>query len=379
MPIKFRCKHCQQLLGISVSRAGAVVDCPQCGRSLRVPELDGKIRKLPNAAAKTKGDSVLISALSELSALNSTDVVSEQELPINAATPIAKSSSPPIAVPLAKIPIDDPIAAVEEWRDAPLDFDLHNSPVAINDSLADLAIWDDNVATTGVSNDILAEIRDANRSERWASIRTTMFGIVAMLIGLAVGWWLKTQHESSTNSAVHNEAPNGSELIAEHRDAQANPDANQTTINRGIAHGAVEYIDASGEVMPDSGSTILLLPTVRIGTIKFDGRSLKRSIGDPDRSATEAALATIGGFVTQADELGQFSIPAGLNTTYSMIAISRHQSRPSDVEIIQDVETVLQDYFESSNHLCGKLAVKITKLAAVSSNNQVDFRFNETR
>jgi DNA-directed RNA polymerase subunit RPC12/RpoP len=36
-PIKFRCFRCQKLLGVSRSKAGAVVACPNCGAELIVP------------------------------------------------------------------------------------------------------------------------------------------------------------------------------------------------------------------------------------------------------------------------------------------------------------------------------------------------------
>jgi DNA-directed RNA polymerase subunit RPC12/RpoP len=37
-PIRFRCFRCQKLLGVSKSKAGAVVACPQCSAELIVPE-----------------------------------------------------------------------------------------------------------------------------------------------------------------------------------------------------------------------------------------------------------------------------------------------------------------------------------------------------
>lgn len=40
MPIQFRCSHCNQLLGIARRKAGAVVDCPTCGRRVIVPRPD---------------------------------------------------------------------------------------------------------------------------------------------------------------------------------------------------------------------------------------------------------------------------------------------------------------------------------------------------
>ncbi|HID22034.1 MAG TPA: hypothetical protein EYP14_06490, partial [Planctomycetaceae bacterium] len=68
MPIKFRCKHCRQLLGIARSRAGAVVDCPACGRTIRVPGLDGRVDPIPTPALDFQ-DSELVRALDELAAI----------------------------------------------------------------------------------------------------------------------------------------------------------------------------------------------------------------------------------------------------------------------------------------------------------------------
>jgi hypothetical protein len=38
MPIKFRCYQCNQLLGVSRSKAGKAVNCPKCGTGLVVPD-----------------------------------------------------------------------------------------------------------------------------------------------------------------------------------------------------------------------------------------------------------------------------------------------------------------------------------------------------
>jgi hypothetical protein len=47
MPIRFRCVYCDKLLGIARRKAGAVVNCPQCGQPLIVPTPEPE----PSAAA----------------------------------------------------------------------------------------------------------------------------------------------------------------------------------------------------------------------------------------------------------------------------------------------------------------------------------------
>jgi hypothetical protein len=49
MPIRFRCPHCDQLLGIARRKAGAQVRCPSCRRDVAVPADDEP--SLPEAVA----------------------------------------------------------------------------------------------------------------------------------------------------------------------------------------------------------------------------------------------------------------------------------------------------------------------------------------
>jgi hypothetical protein len=54
MPIRFRCEHCQQLMGIARRKAGSRVNCPTCGLSVTVPSADAAdadARDKPNPAA----------------------------------------------------------------------------------------------------------------------------------------------------------------------------------------------------------------------------------------------------------------------------------------------------------------------------------------
>ena len=45
-PIKFRCFRCNQLLGVSRTKAGEVVSCPKCAAELIVPELEEVAQQL---------------------------------------------------------------------------------------------------------------------------------------------------------------------------------------------------------------------------------------------------------------------------------------------------------------------------------------------
>ena len=105
MPIKFRCPHCEQFLGISRSRAGAVTDCPMCGRSIRVPLLDGSVEPLEDPQLNLQ-DRGLASALDKLAALV-TDAPRESLEP--AVPRVAEPLRSVLAEAPAPVPLPEPI------------------------------------------------------------------------------------------------------------------------------------------------------------------------------------------------------------------------------------------------------------------------------
>jgi hypothetical protein len=64
MPIRFRCVYCDKLLGIAKRKAGAVVNCPQCGQPLIVPtpepEPEPQATAVPSGPASSAGPEVRV-------------------------------------------------------------------------------------------------------------------------------------------------------------------------------------------------------------------------------------------------------------------------------------------------------------------------------
>ncbi|MCH8831014.1 MAG: hypothetical protein IID45_15690, partial [Planctomycetes bacterium] len=109
MPIKFRCEHCRQFLGISRSKAGELVDCPTCGRTLRVPQLDGTREPIPDPKLDMQ-DSALAGALDALAMIGRDQpagVAVKEAQPIAPIKPVEVKTLEPLAT-LEPIVIEAP-------------------------------------------------------------------------------------------------------------------------------------------------------------------------------------------------------------------------------------------------------------------------------
>jgi len=368
MPIKFRCNHCDQLLGISRSRASAVVDCPQCGRSLRVPELDGRTRRLPDPQSAAKADSTLLSALTELSVLDQDACETEAEGAENQAGPGTPEAAGR-AVSLAPIPASEPIE-VEISRAADPDVCFESGePIAIAESLNELAALESQTAEGQVSEDVHRDMREVSHGQQGMA-GLLLSGIVILLLGICLGWWVGHRTSDSEGSA---DAPADIlPLPATDTLLKAAPAEDGLTVQ-----GRIEYQDASGAMNPDTGATVLLLPVDRQGTIKLHARSLKRPAGDPDLVATVAALSALGGAVGLVDGEGTYQLTSAETADCMLIVVSKHLERPDDLPPAPSVVQSLESWFDSANHIMGRLAtrsVRISQQPSDASSTDIQFR-----
>ncbi len=116
-PIKFRCFQCQKLLGVSRTKAGAVVSCPKCGAGLLVPELS-----VEGEPGGSNAPSPLLEPSREQPEADATPNRFFADLNLE-PTPLASSISagvadfsgviPPATFPIAPISSDPPVAFPE--------------------------------------------------------------------------------------------------------------------------------------------------------------------------------------------------------------------------------------------------------------------------
>jgi len=103
MPIRFRCVYCDKLLGIAKRKAGAVVNCPQCGQPLIVPTPE------PEATAAASQPASPPPNPGKLFEQDDFDVLLERDATFRSPDPPpppkrAKAPTPPVVNPLPPRP-----------------------------------------------------------------------------------------------------------------------------------------------------------------------------------------------------------------------------------------------------------------------------------
>lgn len=395
MPIKFRCEHCQQLLGISRSRAAATVDCPQCGRSLKVPGAVGDTAA-KNAASEGADDSGLqdadlMSALNELTMLGQAD--DDWESPPLRTNPASTNPATPnsprhtdtarafddsgIVIQGKDVPevragrsgdlVQRQVVAAEVANQAmekPTESSFE-SPMTSAEALQDLASWADSSSTlpnssapAQIATDLLSEMRQVSHPSSW--LATSIAAALLVLISGAAGWWLAKSE--SLERWLGTEIRIGQDLDEEQdlRQAKAEPylpaairfDPSEWVIT---VTGQVQYMDESGQSLPDGGAAVYLLPSSRQGNLKVHALSFRREASNADRRFSEAALHALGGLRVEADDKGQFRIGTqAADDEYQLVVVSRHRERPANMLPESDITNALMPWFDSTVHVLGK-------------------------
>lgn len=159
MPIKFRCQHCDQLMGISRSKAGEIVDCPTCGLSVRVPGLDGEIAPIPQPKLDLK-DENLTNALDELAAIGPNVTLDKQ--PNSKQDPCPQNQGQGLANPSPQVkePTTNeafkaiPVKQIEQVSVAPQPGEVNPTPLPEPPPVSEIQVVETNVANqTEVSHD----------------------------------------------------------------------------------------------------------------------------------------------------------------------------------------------------------------------------------
>jgi hypothetical protein len=334
MPIKFRCQNCRQFLGISRAQAGMIVDCPSCGRSLRVPNLDGSVESLP-APEMDLQDSSLAKALDELASIGDNNVSSDSPEP------------QPVSQPAEKMAVIEPVS---QPKPIAIEAPLPAEPVAPPKSRLGKSASRELESLAGSSSGG-AGIGRKDTNHEWLSARNVFLlccgiGIAALGIGYVAGRIGGATHDSAEQPPGRSDAPQN--------DRQGD-DPFTTTASTAAIRGRITYKTADGGSLPDSGARIIVLPTTHQGEAKLSVAGFRVADSMVDFRVATATLKELGGGVAIADDEGNYELSLEAAGLYRVLVLSHYQSRDTDEAVEPELAALLATYFDRPTQLLGRL------------------------
>jgi hypothetical protein len=335
MPIKFRCTHCNQFLGISRAQTGSVVDCPSCGRSIRVPNLDGTTLPLPKPAIDLS-DNSLATALEQLASLEQ----HAPEEPLQPARIPAIASVAPgpavVAVPL--------VPAVASVSDVPLASETPRSTqpwIEVEEQLSRLA------------GEVPAPPPVVSPKAAGVTRRDLLVAGGTALAVAPLTWWF-----ARPRPAVESD---GAAQASSGRTVGHAPPESSAAESIPALTGRITYITADGESRPDAGARVLVFPEHRQGSTLLSVDGFRSSAAAADLQLARESMKLYGGAYVIADEHGRYGADLSSSGTYQVLTISNYQPRPAG-PVPADLLNSLGRYFDRPQQLIGQTAYDFAHL-----------------
>ena len=344
MPIKFRCPHCEQFLGISRSKAGEITDCPTCGRTIRVPTLDGNVAPLPSMEIDLK-DANLRDALGALADLEVADKSADEQSVATAAPEVTTN-------PQAEV-VDSPelrpivVASPEKQAEASLE--------PLTDLSTDQAL--DEIAQLADRPSRPVQRPAIRKQKKSVPIVLPMTALSFLVIGFFLG--RLTSPESTTENHDHGKK-NSSPSNQPENVPKNNPsdNANHVSPDPGLhVFGKLTFVGNTGEPRPDSGSRVLALPVERQGTEQLPGGGFRVGASATEREELLSAIQEVGGGFDVADDDGNYRLEKLEPGEYHVLLASKYQPRAMK-DLTPQLKDILSLYFDNPEKMVGRVQIE---------------------
>lgn len=305
MPIKFRCRYCQQLLGIAQNKAGSTVDCPACGRTLRVPVPDGH-SEAASPARREVHDASLLQALDELAQIG--------EIPPGEAEVVdASVSLPPLNSPKPTAPV-----ALPAQQPVPTELPLDSFSQAAG-VLAELAATRPPAvgaphgkpsSAAAISTDQSSFPKRVAGYSGWKTLWAV--GGVSLVLGFGAGYEFARLGTISPQPVTE----------------QTSQNPGDATPTDPLLHLQVRYLHTDGQLKPDQGAVVIVLPAKHPAPQPlWPGNQLRP--GTPLLPETVQQVADSGGVIVLLTEQGTATMSVPQAGTYQVYVLSHYAGQPT--------------------------------------------------
>jgi hypothetical protein len=361
MPIKFRCPNCQQFLGISRAKAGLITDCPTCGRTIRVPELDGSIKPLPKAELNLK-DSELAHALDALARIG--DASRAVEADATERAPAHESAAAVAVQPRREavpVPLPEPVVIAPVLPPEPVAADPR--PVPRPPPPADHAFEElSRLAAEPRSRTAAGGKQPASGLSPAFLIAAAGAGFLMFAAGFFVGRITTAgpRHSQPDQAAAATTDSTPAASSGTHGTPEEALPAEPTGSLTTALTGRITYINADGATSPDEGARIIVLPEQREGTAKLAVVGFRAGASPADQQLSRTSLRALGGDYALADVEGHYTIQLPAAGSYHVLLVSRHAPRDDAEFLDPGVQRILSEYFDRPASLVGPVAYHLS-------------------
>lgn len=311
------------------------MDCPTCGRSIRVPGLDGIAAPLPGPELDRE-DAHLARALDELAALvhapvqrSAIEVAGELDDDVEIPQPLPEPEPVELPMPVRLTPVAtiDPIGQATAENAA-------ESRAALEELLQPLTS-----AAIAESSPRVVERAPSTTSLLFVAI----IPCVTLLLGLTLGWWSRGMS-----------APSAPEIPAE-----ILPAANVAPVPTAGIEGRITYRTAAGETKPDAGALVLVVPETWTGQLRLSPIGLRPGDGDADQAAALMMAKALGGGAVRTDDAGRYHLDLTQPGRYQVLVMSRFAERLESTTVTTVDVDRLQAFLADPAATVGQRAVQI--------------------
>lgn len=382
MPIKFRCQHCRQFLGISRQKAGALTDCPTCGQTIRVPDLNGELEPLPESPAPRDAEPEVKLSPEEL------EKASAETIGVEAELPSPESRQLPPAAPIVQSPFDIEIEIPTDRMPAPRAAAAAHKPATPSPRPPRAAPHDVFTQLQNVPERPATARRMRKNAGLFSPLVLLTACLVCFLAGLIIGWTLgQTGNSKQPTREAQREAPPGN-LLAQ------NPPENPPAADEAPAAppvvrppppppagefgltGTVRYESMSGASLADEGARVLAIPVSRASGGKLPAAGFRIGAANNESGTLEVSTIAAGGGFTRVDRDGNLSLHVPAAGRYAVLIVSRFQTRPATSPVSNSVREFLDQTFDRPGQVLGSLQFdyrEVTLAAGVPEDLKIYF------